>query len=144
MQRRKITAFHHCHSGKILVVIRKDYDSCLTLLTEAQNLTADLMSIMLGQVLKTNIILPIGLRAVITGCARTGFQNSVFQKLASITVLVSSSAGMDSNLLSLFIQNAAHSESVCIGKTDTAYPCTFCHSFLGCAGILILLLHRNI
>ena len=144
MKRGKIAAFYHCHPGEVLVVIGKDNDSCLILFTEVQDLTADLVGVVLGQVLQVHVVLPVGLGTIVSHCVWSGFLYSGLQQLAAVTVRISAPAVVYSQLFSQLIQNAAHCEGVCVCKADTAQVRAFCHSFFGSAGVTVLLFHWDI
>ena len=144
MKRGKVSAFYHCHSGEVLVVVGQDDDPCLVLFAEVQDLAADLMGVVLGQILKAHVVFPVWLGAIVIYGALAGFLYFIFQLSAGMTVLVSPSAGVDGKLFSLFVQDAAHGKGVCVGKADAADPGACSHSFFGGAGICVLLLHRDI
>ena len=144
MKRGKIAAFYHCHPGEVLVVIGEDNDSCLILFAEVQDFTADLMGVVLGQVLQVHVVLPVWLGTIVSHCVWSGFLYSGLQQLATVAVRISAPAGVYSQLISLLIQNAAHCEGVCVCKADTAQARAFCHSFFGSAGVAVLLFHRDI
>ena len=144
MKRGKIAAFYHCHPGEVLVVIGEDNDSCLILFAEVQDFTADLMGVVLGQVLQVHVVLPVGLGTIVSHCIWSGFLYSGLQQLAAVAVRISAPAGVYSQLFSLFIQNAAHCEGVCVCKAYTAQVRAFCHSFFGSAGVAVLLFHRDV
>ena len=144
MKRGKIAAFYHCHPSEVLVVIGEDNDSCLILFTEVQDLTADLVGVVLRQVFQGHVVLPIRLGTIVSHCIWSGFLYSGLQQLAAVTVHISAPTGVYSQLISLFIQNAAHCEGVCVCKADTAQVRAFCHSFFGSAGVAVLLVHRDI
>ena len=92
----------------------------LILFAEVQNLTADLVGVVLGQVLQVHVVLPIGLGTIVSHCVWSGFLYSGLQQLAAVAVRISAPAGVYSQLISQLIQNAAHCEGVCVCKADTA------------------------
>ena len=70
------------------------------LFTEVQDLTADLVGVVLGQVLQVHVVLPVGLGTIVSRCVWSGFLYSGLQQLAAVAVRISAPAGVYSQLIS--------------------------------------------
>ena len=112
MKRGIIAASVHGHTVKILIIFRKNNNSCLVLFAKIQNFSAYLMCIMLVQVFITHVIFFIWLIHVVFIRKNFGCFYFFQQCFAVITICISSVTVFHTDWSEPFIQHTAYRKTI--------------------------------